>query len=212
MRARELRVYESFRRIRVFITGLRSTDTRAFRLALGALNREIDMLARHAVTQEWAPATTREEVARQKDLVDRLLREHMAPLVTTARAQMDPSSDVALRSAFRMPRGGVSVHRALLLSDTMMRIAEPFSDLFIAEGLPRDWLARFEAARSALEATTVRRAGTVVARSTATQGVATALRRGRLAVNRLDALMRSAHRRDEGILKAWRGAKRVHAG
>lgn len=211
MRARELKVYESFLRVRVFVTGLPSTDTAAFRNALGALTREIDMLGRHAATQEWAPMTTRADVARQQDLIDRLLREHMAMIVTITRAQMDPTSPVELASMFRMPRGRVSVSRALLLSDTMMRMAEPFSDLLIASGMPRDWLARFDAARTALEATTTRRASTVIARTTATKGVEVALGRGRLAVDRLDALLRAAHGRDEGIMMAWRGVKRVHA-
>jgi len=210
MRARQWKTFESLLRVRESLTHMAPRGDATFGNALGALDAAIDTLHRLAATQHSAPASTRAEAARQKDLIDRLLRDHMAPIVAITRSLTGPGRDAALATMFRMPRGRVTVLRALVLSDVMMLTAQPFSDLLVAEGMPPDWLTRFAATREELERTRPRRANASRAKTEATAGIDAALRRGRLAVARLDALMRAAYRRDDSILIAWRRTKRVH--
>lgn len=212
MRARQWRSFESLVRVRVFLTELSPRGKLSFDHALGKLDEAIATLRGFAANQYTAPARTREEAARQKELISRLLVDHMAPIVTITRSQMGPGKDAALPTMFRMPRGRVTVVRAIVVSDAMMVQAAPLSDLLIAEGMPPDWLARFKAARDALVRSQPRRARASITGSAATAGIEVALRRGRLALGRLDALMRATYRRDEAMLAAWRQVKRVQLG
>ena len=212
MRARQWRSFDSLVRVRVFLTELAPRGRLSFDDALGKLDEAIATLREFAANQYSAPVLTREEAARQRALIRRILRDHMAPIVTITRSQMEPGKDPALPTMFRMPRGRVTVVRAIVISDAMMVQAAPLSDLLIAEGMPSDWLARFKAARDALVRSQPRRARASITGSTATAGIEVALRRGRLALARLDALMRATYRRDEAMLAAWRQVKRVHLG
>lgn len=212
MRARQWRSFESLARVRVFLTELAPRGTLSFDHALGKLDEAIDTLRGFAANQYSAPVRTREEAARQKEMISRLLVDHIAPIVTITRSQMEPGKDVALPTMFRMPRGRVTVVRAIVVSDAMMVQAAPLSDLLIAEGMPPDWLAQFKAARDALVRSQPRRARASITGSTATAGIEVALRRGRLALARLDALMRATYRRDDAMMAAWRQVKRVHLG
>ncbi|MCC7002157.1 MAG: hypothetical protein IT357_08385 [Gemmatimonadaceae bacterium] len=209
MRARQWRSFDSLVRVRVFLTELVPRGTLSFGHALGKLDEAIATLRGFAANQYSAPARTRAEAARQKDLISRLLVDHMAPIVTITRSQMEPEKDPALPTMFRMPRGRVTVVRAIVISDAMMVQAAPLSDLLIAEGMPPDWLARFKEARDALVASQPRRAKASITGRTATAGIEVALRRGRLALGRLDALMRATYHGDDAMLAAWRQAKRV---
>lgn len=212
MRARQWRSFDSLVRVRVFLTELAPRGRLSFDDALGKLDEAIATLRDFAANQYSAPVQTRDEAARQKELISRILRDHMAPIVTITRAQMEPGKDPALPAMFRMPRGRVTVVRAIVISDAMMVQAAPLSDLLIAKGMPPDWLAEFKAARDALVHSQPRRARASITGKRATAGIEVALRRGRLALGRLDALMRATYQGDDAMMAAWRQAKRVHLG
>ena len=80
----------------------------------------------------------------------------------------------------------------------------------IANGLPADFLARFTSARNELEATQSGRATLVGTHVGARAGMQVQIRRGRGALDRLDAVVRAAFDGDEETLAKWRNAKRVH--
>lgn len=210
MRARQWRSFDSLVRARVFLTELAPRGPLSFDHSLRRLDDAIATLRGFAANQRSAPALTRAEAARQKDLISRLLVDHLAPIVAITQSQMEPGKDPAVPTMFRMPRGRVTVVRAIVIADAMMVQAAPLSDMLIAEGMPPDWLAQFKAARDALVQSQPRRADASATGSTATAGIEVALRRGRLALKQLDALMRAAYRRDDAVLAAWRQVKRVH--
>lgn len=205
-------MFESLVRVRVFLRELAPRGPLSFDHALGKLDEAIATLRGFAANQHSAPVRTREEAARQKELISRLLVDHLAPIVTITRSQMGPGQDVALQTMFRMPRGRVTMLRAIVLADAMMVQAAPLSDLLIAEGMLPDWLARFKEARDALVRSQPQRARASITGKTATAGIEVALKRGRLALARLDALMRATYRRDDAMLASWRQVKRVRLG
>jgi hypothetical protein len=88
--------------------------------------------------------------------------------------------------------------------------ARQFESVFVANGLPADFLAQFENERNALERVMSGRATQVVTHTTARAGLKSQLVRGRRAVERLDAIVRASFRGDITRLSAWRAAKRVH--
>jgi hypothetical protein len=136
--------------------------------------------------------------------------DHMRKIVTIARAQIEPQGDAGLPSALRMPKVPLAPQKVLAAADGMIEAARTFEAVFVANGLPADFLAQFAEARNALERAMGSRANQVRTHVAARVGLQVQLRRGRRAVDRLDALVRSAYRDDEVVLTAWRGAKRLH--
>jgi hypothetical protein len=134
----------------------------------------------------------------------------MRPIVTTARAHIEPGADVRVPVALRMPNVPLSATRMLAACDGMIEAARQFEAVLVAEGLPVDFLAQFADARDALARGMERRATHVGTHIAARAGLKVQLRRGRLAVDRLDAIVRASFRGDEMTLAVWRGTKRVH--
>ena len=92
----------------------------------------------------------------------------------------------------------------------MIEAARQFEAVFVANGLPADFLAQFAAARNELERLTGGRATQVCTHVAARTGLQVQMRRGRRAVDRLDAIVRASFRGDDVVLTTWRAAKRVH--
>jgi hypothetical protein len=113
-------------------------------------------------------------------------------------------------AALRMPRSGSGVTKVLQANDGMIAAARSFAEVFVAHGLPADFLERFTAARNALEEVAAGRATHVGAHVAARAGMQVQVRRGRRAVGRIDAVVRASFDGDEMTLAAWRAAKRVH--
>ncbi len=203
-------VLESFFRVRAFLHANPSRGRLTYGKAQEMLDEVLARLRTHAGRQVSGQAQRRAASRRQRDLVDQLRTGHMRPIVSTARAQVDPGSDVGIPAGFRMPRGKVRVSTMLELADAMIALAARHESLFVQQGLPPDFLARFAAARDQLarsvtEVLTHR--GTHIEARIALR---VELVRGRLAVDRLDAIVRASFRGDEAVLAAWKAAKRVH--
>jgi len=211
MFAKQKQVLDSFVRVREFVdahpvVGGRLRADPAREMFDDALRRA----RAHAGTQEGAPGLGRAELLRQQWLVRCLKDDYMRPIVTIARAQIDPGSNVGLRAALRMPASRLSVQHMLQACDAMIETARPFEALLIAHGMPVDFLARFKSACDELAQGMGTRAGLTTAHVMARKGLQVELSRARLAVDRLDAVVRAAFRGEEALLKAWRAAKRVH--
>ena len=154
--------------------------------------------------------SSRMEVRRQEDLIAQLLDQFIRPIVTIARAQLEPESDVGLPAGLRMPKLPIGPTRVLAMCDGMIASARPHEAVFIANGMPADFLERFATARNALERVMVGRATQVGVHVAARAGLEVQLRRGRRALDRVDAIVRASFRGNEAVLATWRGARRVH--
>ncbi|MBL8996262.1 MAG: hypothetical protein JNL44_03005 [Gemmatimonadetes bacterium] len=209
MYARQKQVLESFVRVRTFLEDYPATGWLTYSGARETLDEVLQRAFAHAGTQVSGPALHRGESSRQRHLMGRIRDRHMRPIVTIARAQIEPGSDVGLPVALRMPKVRLGVTLLLQACDGMMAAAVPFAEALIAHGLPSDFLARFEEAREELDRTRSRRAELTQSHIGARAGLAAELRRGRRAVDRLDAVVRVAFEGDEVVLTAWRSAKRV---
>jgi hypothetical protein len=209
MFSRQTQVQESLERVRALIEAYPATDQPGFETAKAALEEALTRLREYASVQISGRDLGRAELRRRDQLVTRLRDRHMRPIVTIARAQIEPTSDVRLPAALRMPHGNRSVTRVLHAADAMIEAARQFEPVFVANGLPGDFLARFQGARDALEEVVAARARLMGEYIGAGKGLQVQLRRGRRAVDRLDAVMRAAFEGEEAILTAWRNAKRV---
>ena len=209
METRQRRVLDSFERVRTFLAEHPASGTLTYASAREMLEDVITRLRALASTQYLGRAQSRAETRRQADRADALLSEFIRPIVTIARAQLEPTSDVGLPAGLRMPKLPLNPSQLRTVCDGMMEAAREHEALLIANGLPADFLAQFATACVALDRCTNGRAAQRDAHVAARKGLAVQLQRGRRAVERLDAIVRAAFRRDSATLGAWRVAKRL---
>ena len=210
METRQRRVMDSFVRVRAFLGEHPAKGALAYASAQEMLDDVLARLRTFASAQYRGRELSRAETRRQVDQVALLFDHHIRPIVTIARAQIEPGSDVGLSAGLRMPKLPVSPSKLLTVCDGMTEAAREHEALFIANGLPADFLAQFETARSALERVMGGRTSQIGTHVAARTGLRVQLHRGRRAVDRLDAIVRAAFRGDVVTLTTWRAAKRVH--
>ena len=210
MNRQQKQVMDSLVRVRAFLDAHPTTGTLSYASAREMLEDVVQRTREYAGAQLSGRELSRAEVRRQADQISLIFDRHMRPIVTIARSQIAPESDVGLPAALRMPRMPIGPTKALAACDGMIEAARQFEAVFIANGLPTDFLAQFVSARDALERVMGERATQIGTHVTARAGLQVQLRRGRRAVDRLDAIVRASFRGDFTTLSAWRGAKRVH--
>lgn len=209
MKKQQQYVVESFIRIRAFVRALPAPDEPALASATESLDRALARLRDVAKRQELGPIEIRASFARQQDLMAALRDQHIRPLVAIARATVAPTDDPGVQGLLHTPKAKVRAATLLGLCDGMLQTLPPFAPLFIARGMPDDFLERFRAARDALDASIRERAAAWLMRSMATRELRDCLRTCRLATDQIDARIRATHRRDEPLLRTWRQVKRV---
>jgi hypothetical protein len=211
MYAKQQRVIESYVRVRAFLEAHPVTGPMSYAGPKEVLDEAVRRLREYAGDQVSGRQLNRAELRRQEQLIKRVMDRQMRPIVTIARAQIEPESDVRLPEALKMPRDGIGVTKFLQACDGMIAAAKPFEATFVANGLPVDFLAQFIAAKGELEAVLGTRGTLVGTHVGAKKGLEVQLRRGRKAVDRLDSVVRIAFEGDAVALEQWRVAKRAHA-
>ncbi len=206
----QTKVIESCAQVLVFADEHLPSGPPEYASARAMLEDAMQKAREYASVQLSGPALSRAELRRQQQLIRRLTDRFMRPIVTIARSQAEPGADDPMSAALRMPRSRLSVTKVLQAADGMIEAATPFVSVLVANGLPADVLDRFREARNELLAVPGQRALLTLSHVGARQGLKVQLRRARLAVHRLDAIVRVAFEGNEAVLAEWRKAKRVH--
>lgn len=210
MIAKQKQMLETFVRVRAFVAAHPVTGPLSYGSAPETLDEVVPRVREHAGVQITGRALSSAELRVQAKLVKQLIVRHMRPIAAIARAQIEPEQNERMPAAIKMPRAGIGVTKILQASDGMIAAARPFEAVFIANGLPADFLARFTAVRDELEGMLGNRAALVGTHVGARAGLQLQIRRGRSAIDRLDAVVRAAFDGDVETLAKWRAAKRVH--
>ena len=210
MIARQKQMLETCVRVQAFVQEHPVTGPLSYGGAPATLDDVVPRLREHAGAQITGQALSRAELRFQAKMVQQLRDQHMRPIAAIARAQIERDSDVRMPAAIRMPSGSLGVTKILQACDGMIAAARPFEAAFVANGLPADFLARFTAARNELEGVLGGRATLIGTHVGARAGLQVEMRRGRSAIDRIDAVVRAAFAGDDVILARWRAAKRVH--
>jgi hypothetical protein len=109
----------------------------------------------------------------------------------------------------RMPRGKPTVEKLAALAAGMAKTAEPHTEVFIAAGLPNDFIDQLKAATDAMTNAISERTSSRGRRSGATVGLTQKLSAGRKIVHVLDAFVKSALKDDPVLVRNWNLVKRV---
>ena len=171
-----------------------------------SLDQVIANLQSHVATQAGSQMTAKGGSTQVKASRRALVRDHMAQISAIAKAAL-PGLPPA--SGLILPGGKLSSVRLLQSAQGMAIAAVPHTDVFVAAGLPVDFIAQLDAAAAALQALVTARTGSRRKRRGATQGVKDQLSAGRKLVNVLDTFVKSALKDDTALLAEWNLAKRV---
>ena len=210
MFARQKQLLETFVRVRAFVAAHPVTGPLSYGSAPETLDDVVPRVREHAGVQITGRALSSAELRVQAKLVKLLLVRHMRPIAAIARAQIEPEQNERMPAAIKMPPAGVGVTKILQACDGMIAAARPFEAEFIANGLPADFLAQFTEVRNELESMLGNRAALIGTHVGARAGLQLQIRRGRSAIDRLDAVVKAAFDGDVETLAKWRAAKRVH--
>lgn len=209
MNRQQQQVLDSFVRVCAFLDEHPVSAPFSYGHARARLDEALSLARDCAGSQYAAPAMHRSAVARQADLVQQIRITHMRMLVTISRDLVERAVDPQF-PLFRMPPGKVSLRDLVHRCDAMIEIARAHAPLLIAHGMPADFLERFAEARDGLTELFNVRATHTTDHVHAREELRRQLRRARLAVDHLDTIVRSAFRRQDDVLIAWRLAKRAH--
>lgn len=209
MYATHKRALESFVRVDQFLQDNPVSGPMTYAGPREVLSDVVRQLREFAGAQFSGRHLSTTELGRQRELSRRILVQHVRPLVAIAKSHLPPDEEGRLPSALRMPKGAVGVTTLLQVCDGMIDATRPYEAAFIANGLPADFLTRFTAVRNELDAILRGRATLVGVHVGAGQGVQMQVRRGRRAVDRLDAIVRASFDGDAVTLGRWRVAKRM---
>ena len=178
--------------------------------ATGARRRLDDDIARlsaHAAQQVASDLQARGATKLQRALRLALLRDHMSPIARIAKLELPRTPDV---DPFRMPKGKPIVARLAAMAQGMAEAAAPHAEVFIAAGMPVDFIARLTQAADALLESVIYRTASRGRRAGATTGLGTQLSAGRQTVHVLDAFVKTELKDDAALLASWNSVKRVH--
>jgi hypothetical protein len=207
MKTTQGNTWQSLRAVQAFLTtngevlaGVGRTGTRK---QLDSIIAELDM---HVADQAGCYLVSQGETRQQRALRRALLRDHVAPLVRIAKANLPEAPQI---EALRMPNRKLTTAKLGAAAHGMAQAAEPYSDVFIEAGLPDDFIAQLNSATDAMLETLTDRSNARGKRSGATKGIKERLTAGRKIVHVLDALVQSALQSEPALLAGWNSVKRV---
>jgi hypothetical protein len=184
---------------------LGSVNKSTSRLALNDAVTTLDDGAQAQVAAELqAASTTLEKTAIREDL----RMHHMHPVAAIARATL---AHVPTIADLRLPAKTVNDATLIARGTAMANVAAQYSDVFIAEQLPADFLAQLRAAVDSVRSAVNRRDLFQVKATQATRDVDVQLARAHNIVKILDSLVVKQLKDRPDLLAGWRRAKHPKA-
>src|SRR5947207_337583 len=196
-------------RVKAFLIGNPAPAPAAYAEQQQVLDDVVAQLTGHSTSQASGGHLSQAEIKKQESLIRALRVDHLRPIVTIAKANVEDHPGI--EKALRMPAGGLSVTRLLTEANAIHDAAMLYPPVFVKNGRPENFLDQLGAAIEAVRNSTVSK-GTLVGRKAgAKMGIAQELRRGRKALNVLDAIVRSAFAGNDVVLREWEVAKKLRA-
>lgn len=163
-------------------------------------------LSTHASDQTGGAMATESSAQSQLRLRQALLRDHMAPIASIARAELPLTPEVV---SLRMPRGRPTSPKLVAAAEGMAKNAAPYASVFVDNGRPVDFIAQLNSAAEALITAAGGHTNIKGKRKAATTGIQDRLTAGRKIVHVLDTYVKSALKDEPVLLSNWNAVKRV---
>lgn len=209
MLARQKQQVEAYERAQDFLNTHPAPSGRTYGKAKDTLDGVVGRLTGHRTDQTGGSRLSKAERRREKALQRSLRELHLSPISKIARATLSESPGI--EKALKMPAPQLSTTQLIDEAMGMREAVTVYAPTFVANGLPGDFLEQLDAAIAALRGAMLGKARNVGTKVGARAGIAQEIKRGRSAVQMLDAVVTTAFAGDKDTLVKWRVAKRVRA-
>jgi hypothetical protein len=163
-------------------------------------------LAAHVTTQSGSTIAERSATTRVRVLRQALIRDHMGHIAQIAASDSPTTAGI---EELHLPKQRLAVRRLAAAAQGMAQQAAPHAAVFVAAGLPQDFIARLNDATDAMLAAVEARLQSRGKRKSGTKGLTEQLAAGRKIVRVLDRFVVTALQDDPGLLAHWKLVKRV---
>ena len=208
MLGREKQQVEAYERVQLFMTEHPAPAGMSYERPRVVLNEVVTRLSGHSVDQAGGGRLSRAERQREK-VLQRSVRALLNPISTIAKAELAQSPGI--ENALKMPKPGIGTTALIAEARAMREAVSQYSATFVDNGMPANFLEELDAAIEELRSAVIGKARNVGTKAGARAGIAQEVKRGRSAIQKLDAIVRTAFRGQKDVLAKWRVAKRVRA-
>jgi len=209
VKLKQKQVIESLLRVQAFLGANPAPAPVSYGPSKDMLDDVVGQLGEHTGAQVLGLQLSKAQQKRQIVVARKLRDHHMRPIVTIAKSGVDVDPGIA--DAFRLPPANAGVVRLIAAAEAMREAAGPIAASFVTAGRAADFVEQLAAAITALRESVGGRGTILGTHIGAKAGIKQQLRRGRLAVARLDSIVRVAFEGNDVVLARWGAVKRVRA-
>jgi hypothetical protein len=173
------------------------------------LDEAVTQIASHAVAQVAGRRGAEGETAKQRALRLALRSDHMRPIALIAAQKLREQPEFRL---LRMPPWSVRGAGLSAAAHDMANAAEKYTDLFVHEGVPTDFVAQLRTAADQLDQSVDVRGQSRSLRAGATEGLKAEAKRSRALIKVLDSLVRPKLGTNDELLRQWQVTSHVRRG
>lgn len=164
------------------------------------LDETVSQIGSHAVAQVGGRRAAVGETAKQQALRLALRNDHMRPIAVIAGQKLREQPEF---KSLRMPPWNLRGAGLTAAARDMANAAEQYTDLFVAEGLPTDFVAGLRSATDSLDQSIDVRGRSRGQRAGATTGLKAETKRARGLIKVLDSLVRPKLGTNDELLREW---------
>ncbi|MBA3891016.1 MAG: hypothetical protein H0X64_10840 [Gemmatimonadaceae bacterium] len=207
MERRQKQVLESYERVQAFVEAHPLEGGASYGAPKALLDEVVARLGSHGTMQETGGRMERGEMVKQRLFARQLREGHLRPIAQVGRAVLShvPQIDALVRT----PSPHLPARMLVIKAQAVRGLAAAHEEVLATNGCEEDFLAQLDEAIAVLSSALTGRALSTGTRVGSRQGLANEIRRGRDAVQMLDAIVRRRFGARPETLAAWRVARRV---
>lgn len=207
MQGRQKQVIEAYQRVQDFLAAHPVPPPWSYGLPQALLDDVVARLTDHSTDQVAGRRLSRAETQRQKALRKALREAHIRPISKIAKASV--SETPGIQKALVMPAPRLHTTKLIAEAKGIRDAIAGYAPVFVKKGRPDDFVESLDAAIEQLRQSQLGGARNVGKKVGAKAGLKDEIRRGRDAVEMLDAIVTTAFASNGDVLARWRIARRV---
>lgn len=170
------------------------------------LDEIVAQIGTHAVAQVGGRRASIGETAKQHQLRLALRSDHMRSIAVIAGQKLREKPEF---TDLRLPAWNLRGPALTAAARDMANAAEKYTDLFVQEGLPADFVAQLRTAADLLDQSMIARGQGKGQRAGATTGLVSETKRARANIRLLDSLVRPKLGINDQLLRQWEVASHI---
>ncbi|HJQ18744.1 MAG TPA: hypothetical protein VJ867_00250 [Gemmatimonadaceae bacterium] len=209
MNNRQKQTVEAFRRVSAFIAAHPLPSPQTYGEPVALLEDVVEQLTSHSNLQETSKRLRKAQTQNLQTAKAALRDLSLRPISQIARAALrgSPGAD----RATKLPVAFAPVEHLLAIAAAFRSVGETYQDVMLKNGRPADFLTVLDDAVMRVQQAAAASVSVERTKVGASGALAAELKRGRDAVEMLDATVTTAFAGSASVLDEWRNARRIRA-